>query len=952
MPRDNQRGIGDPSSSEKSSLPTGKSWFFGIGINSYEHFSNLNNAVKDVKDVLLLLQDQYHLDPQHVITLFDEEATRDNIIDKLDELVETVGADDRLLLYYSGHGSLRKTTNLAYWIPHDAKRQRTSGYIPNSTIRDYIKAINSLHTLLISDSCFSGSLFVRGASRSDEALDELEQRRSRWGISPGRHDEEVYDGEPGTNSPFATSILKVLERNRHDKLNVARLADQVVEMTRANYTQLPEGNPLFGVGHDGGQYVFRLVGSEANIWERCRAEHSLAAFNVYLDRFPNGPHADEALQGIKGLEEENKWEWADRIDQIYAYRSFLRSFPNGKFAADARTRIRQLQEGEQEGRELQLWNKAKVQDTKSAYEAYLKKFPAGRYAGEANARIRELKGLEETAIQEGKAAEAWRQAKQADTPEAYEVFLQQFPRHRYASPAKERLQALREEEEAWRLAKQSGTVRMLEKFRGRFPNGTYYEEAGVLIRKAKERQADRPAREGDLKQYWPHLAGVLLLVLLAFWGIPKITGGLSDETAMTQAGLIPFEDKANNLYGYKNENEKTIIPPRFDYAYAFQEGRAVVEKNGQLGVIDPAGKLIVDFQYDNIEAFSNGFAVVIKDKRYGFIDAAGREVIPLAYDNAGRFDEKGEAYVEVKGKSMTINRKGECIRGCEEAKQESKPQEPVQSEETDRDQETWSNIRNTNDIRNFQDYLDKFPTGKYRQEAQQKIDEINRENQRRQAAQAEERAWQTAKNANTINAYDSYLDEYPGGRYASEAKQRKNDLEEAARKRVAANTFPRTSSVTLKGENYGIIQYEAGGLTWMTKNLNYEVPESWCYDEKDARCDQYGRLYTWKAAKRACRELGNGWRLPTDQEWRELAKRFGGADDDATDGGKAAYEAMIRGGNSSFSARLGGYRVSGGSFRLLGGGGVYWSATEYGSRTRVVLLLLPRRWRAGPRLGR
>ncbi len=122
------------------------------------------------------------------------------------------------------------------------------------------------------------------------------------------------------------------------------------------------------------------------------------------------------------------------------------------------------------------------------------------------------------------------------------------------------------------------------------------------------------------------------------------------------------------------------------------------------------------------------------------------------------------------------------------------------------------------------------------------------------------------------------------------------------------------------------------GLTWTTQNLNYPIPgESWCYEDNSANCEKYGRLYTWEAAKRACRELGNGWRLPTDQEWRDLAKRFGGADDDASDDGKAAYQAMIDGGNSGFSARLGGYRYSNGSFFYLGGYGLYWSATEYGS---------------------
>ncbi len=40
---------------------------------------------------------------------------------------------------------------------------------------------------------------------------------------------------------------------------------------------------------------------------------------------------------------------------------------------------------------------------------------------------------------------------------------------------------------------------------------------------------------------------------------------------------------------------------------------------------------------------------------------------------------------------------------------------------------------------------------------------------------------------------------------------------------------------------------------------------------------------------------------------------------------------MIEGGNSGFSARLGGYRFSDGDFNSLGVYGLYWSATERGS---------------------
>ena len=78
-------------------------------------------------------------------------------------------------------------------------------------------------------------------------------------------------------------------------------------------------------------------------------------------------------------------------------------------------------------------------------------------------------------------------------------------------------------------------------------------------------------------------------------------------------------------------------------------------------------------------------------------------------------------------------------------------------------------------------------------------------------------------------------------------------------------------SVRLSGHAYRTIRLN--GLTWMAENLNYEIQDSWCYDNKSANCDQYGRLYTWDAAKKACAAVG--WRLPSDQEWREMTRAPG-----------------------------------------------------------------------------
>ncbi len=240
--------------------PTQKSWFLGIGINAYAEFPKLSNAVKDIKEVKDILVDKYDVDEKHVLTLFDQEATKENIIDTLDDLGKKVEPSDKLFIYYSGHGHLNDHLGLGYWIPVDAQKNKAARYIPNSTIRDYVKGIKAKHILLVSDSCFSGSLFMQGQHRSSRAIKELDNLTSRWAICSGRHDEEVYDGDPGENSPFTKSFIDILKSNEQDHLNVGRVADRVIEQTASNYEQLPDGRPLFGVGHQGGQYIFKQKG--------------------------------------------------------------------------------------------------------------------------------------------------------------------------------------------------------------------------------------------------------------------------------------------------------------------------------------------------------------------------------------------------------------------------------------------------------------------------------------------------------------------------------------------------------------------------------------------------------------------------------------------------------------------------------------------------------------------
>lgn len=116
---------------------------------------------------------------------------------------------------------------------------------------------------------------------------------------------------------------------------------------------------------------------------------------------------------------------------------------------------------------------------------------------------------------------------------------------------------------------------------------------------------------------------------------------------------------------------------------------------------------------------------------------------------------------------------------------------------------------------------------------------------------------------------------------------------------------------------------------WLTENLNIDIPGSYCHGDLKQNCDHYGRLYTWEAAKKGCEMLGEGWQLPTNEEWERMAGYYGGVRKDSIHDGKAAYAALRYGGDSGFNVLLGGDRGVSGSYERLNAHGFYWTATEW-----------------------
>lgn len=251
------KGLGVAYSS--GDLQFGNFYALIIGIDNYKgQWSPLKNAVSDAKAIYQILNSKYKFD--YIKELYNEQATRVNIIRELEWLVQNVKPSDNLLIYYSGHGDFNQSLNKGYWVPADATAASTSYYISNSDIQTFLGGIKSKHTLLISDACFSGDIF-RGNTvsipfeESDKYYAKVNSVSSRKALTSGGV-EPVLDGGKEGHSVFAYYLLKALNSNTKQYYDASQLFDNIKIPVINNSDQSPQFNAIKNAGDEGGQFIF------------------------------------------------------------------------------------------------------------------------------------------------------------------------------------------------------------------------------------------------------------------------------------------------------------------------------------------------------------------------------------------------------------------------------------------------------------------------------------------------------------------------------------------------------------------------------------------------------------------------------------------------------------------------------------------------------------------------
>lgn len=138
-------------------------------------------------------------------------------------------------------------------------------------------------------------------------------------------------------------------------------------------------------------------------WARLSPENTIAAYEDYLELFPDGLHQTEAMSRIDKIREEDARKERERL--------------------------------EQERLEQEAWDKASNTRTVAAFDEYITAWPAGKHIEEAN-RVRQL------LLKSSSDNQAFESASKLNTKASLQAYLDAYPQGRHVAAALEMLDKL------------------------------------------------------------------------------------------------------------------------------------------------------------------------------------------------------------------------------------------------------------------------------------------------------------------------------------------------------------------------------------------------------------------------------------------------------------------------------------------------------------------------------
>jgi hypothetical protein len=203
-----------------------------VAVANYRSVSSLPKVVlkdaSDIRDMLLAPTHCGYLAP-NVHVLLDVDATLENIRAELAWLAAVAGPNDSVIVYFSGHGVLPKTSadGASALVPWDADiASISSTCLSAAELSDGLRKISSARLLVLLDACHAGGSVVLKTDQGPEgvqlgfdekSLAHLGQGTGRVAIASSRSSETSLILPGASNSVFTAHLLEVLRGDTPSK---------------------------------------------------------------------------------------------------------------------------------------------------------------------------------------------------------------------------------------------------------------------------------------------------------------------------------------------------------------------------------------------------------------------------------------------------------------------------------------------------------------------------------------------------------------------------------------------------------------------------------------------------------------------------------------------------------------------------------------------------------------
>ena len=219
---------------------------------------SLRFPIREADSLRAVITREYTFDPRNVQVV--KNPTREAILDSLEAVARRLGPDDNLLVVYSGHGGFDEAGREGYWLAADAANARKSTWIPNESIRTWLRTLKARSVLLITDACFSGSMNRSNDDRVVLPADNQRaiagalmyaRRTSRQAMTAGTAKETVPQV-----SIFSMEIVAALKARRAPVFMAQQLAAEINPRVAAVARTTPTFSAVPGIESDQGDFVF------------------------------------------------------------------------------------------------------------------------------------------------------------------------------------------------------------------------------------------------------------------------------------------------------------------------------------------------------------------------------------------------------------------------------------------------------------------------------------------------------------------------------------------------------------------------------------------------------------------------------------------------------------------------------------------------------------------------